>query len=945
MSRENGESRRTLASRGPGRPLSPHQRTVAPLAQRRPGRPRLDEDASLDRPAAPPASSRPSGCSGRAPTSPSGGWRRAVFIALRRTRRDRAEPGRAAPARARRAGSRRRSPGCRKVAFISRKGGVGKTTTCLLAGHTFATHRGDRVDRGRRQPGRRHARPPRPARDDREPHVAPRATPARIERYADIRGYTSQAPTRLEVVAADDDPRITQAIGESEFQPGDPSCSSATTTSSASTPGPACSNRRRAGSSTRPIRSSSSARRASTARAPRARRSTGSTRTATTTSSRSPSPCSTRCGRTPGVVDLDRIEEHFASALPRLRPHPVGSAPRGRGRGDRSTSFSPTTRGAYLELAAAIGVRLRRHDRKEVIAMIARLDARHRRHGHRRQAGPERPARKRGARVADLGPRVLGAARRARRAAHLGRRLGALVSLRATTTTRRSAGGARSSPPSPRSSSARRPRSSRSSRTSARRSSRRCPAATSASDGVLRRRLGQARRRARDSGARAARDRHRDRQPHRRAPRRHRRSCRPRSTVPSSAPTPRPTGSRAANADARGRGRRRGARRSPPSTATSCSTRAGSARSSRGSPQPSRGVQLIAAFEQASAQTRAKLGAGTVPRAGDRASRGPGRLPGRALLAQRRRRSRSGTSASSAAARRSSRSSRGGPRSSRSSGSAAPGRSARSRAPTGRRLRSPPRRSPPPRVELFAAIPRFEEFSVPSPERRSLSRWRARRSRCSCARSSWPARSPPPPAPQHAVRPEPVRPPGRRQRLRRRRERREQRRVGGRRLRHARRDRVGDGRRRLGDRQGRRSRRQHRRAPISRASWFQGQYGAMLAVAGALALLMLMLAVIQAVHAAGRLDARSAPRSATCRWRSSSPAVAIAATGLLVAITDDISARRRERPRQRAVEQPAAVGRRRVQERARRRARASRCSASSSARSSSRSERSSSGSR
>jgi len=35
--------------------------------------------------------------------------------------------------------------GCRKVAFISRKGGVGKTTTCLLAGHTFAVYRGDRI--------------------------------------------------------------------------------------------------------------------------------------------------------------------------------------------------------------------------------------------------------------------------------------------------------------------------------------------------------------------------------------------------------------------------------------------------------------------------------------------------------------------------------------------------------------------------------------------------------------------------------------------------------------------------------------------------------------------------------------------------------------------------------------------------------------------------------
>ena len=38
-----------------------------------------------------------------------------------------------------------------------------------------------------------------------------------IARYADIRGYTSQAATRLEVVAADDDPSITEALREQEF--------------------------------------------------------------------------------------------------------------------------------------------------------------------------------------------------------------------------------------------------------------------------------------------------------------------------------------------------------------------------------------------------------------------------------------------------------------------------------------------------------------------------------------------------------------------------------------------------------------------------------------------------------------------------------------------------------------------------------------------------------
>jgi putative peptide zinc metalloprotease protein len=37
--------------------------------------------------------------------------------------------------------------------------------------------------------------------------------------FADMRGYTSQAPdTRLEVVASDDDPRITQALGEEDYR-------------------------------------------------------------------------------------------------------------------------------------------------------------------------------------------------------------------------------------------------------------------------------------------------------------------------------------------------------------------------------------------------------------------------------------------------------------------------------------------------------------------------------------------------------------------------------------------------------------------------------------------------------------------------------------------------------------------------------------------------------
>jgi putative peptide zinc metalloprotease protein len=107
--------------------------------------------------------------------------------------------------------------GCRKIAFISRKGGVGKTTTCLLTGHTFASLRGDRVVAldGNPDAGTLGHR----VRRETSSTVGTLLEDLdRISRYSDIRGYTSQATSRLEVVAADDDPRITQALGESEFQ-------------------------------------------------------------------------------------------------------------------------------------------------------------------------------------------------------------------------------------------------------------------------------------------------------------------------------------------------------------------------------------------------------------------------------------------------------------------------------------------------------------------------------------------------------------------------------------------------------------------------------------------------------------------------------------------------------------------------------------------------------
>lgn len=106
--------------------------------------------------------------------------------------------------------------GCRRIAVVSRKGGVGKTTTTLMLGHTFASLRGDRVIAldGNPDAGSLGYRVRRETTNTIMSMLAHRD---QIQRYADIRAYTNQAPTRLEVVAADDDPRITDALVEADF--------------------------------------------------------------------------------------------------------------------------------------------------------------------------------------------------------------------------------------------------------------------------------------------------------------------------------------------------------------------------------------------------------------------------------------------------------------------------------------------------------------------------------------------------------------------------------------------------------------------------------------------------------------------------------------------------------------------------------------------------------
>jgi putative peptide zinc metalloprotease protein len=147
---------------------------------------------------------------------PQSGWRRLIFSLTG----GRVNPGPStAELRERELIGRVRAKieGCRRIAVVSRKGGVGKTTTTLNLGHTFALHRGDRVIAldGNPDAGSLGYRVPRET-----THTITNLLVSRgeVSRYGDIRAFTSQAPTRLEVIAADDDPRITDALQEEDYR-------------------------------------------------------------------------------------------------------------------------------------------------------------------------------------------------------------------------------------------------------------------------------------------------------------------------------------------------------------------------------------------------------------------------------------------------------------------------------------------------------------------------------------------------------------------------------------------------------------------------------------------------------------------------------------------------------------------------------------------------------
>ncbi|WP_066911460.1 MinD/ParA family ATP-binding protein [Millisia brevis] len=149
------------------------------------------------------------------PAPPTAGWRRRVFLLSG----GRLNPGNSAKEQRRIELTKQINQpvhGCFTIAVLSIKGGVGKTTITSTLGSTFANLRGDRVIAVDANP-------------DRGTLVqrGPQDTTAGVRdlldsigslsKYSDVRAFTSQARSRLEVLASDTDPSISESLSASEY--------------------------------------------------------------------------------------------------------------------------------------------------------------------------------------------------------------------------------------------------------------------------------------------------------------------------------------------------------------------------------------------------------------------------------------------------------------------------------------------------------------------------------------------------------------------------------------------------------------------------------------------------------------------------------------------------------------------------------------------------------
>ncbi|MFI5777177.1 AAA family ATPase [Nocardia sp. NPDC051570] len=151
----------------------------------------------------------------RAKKSPGSGWRRAVHHMSGGA----INPGMSAEERRlQELVARIRQPvrGDYRIAVLSLKGGVGKTTTTMGIGSIFASIRGDRVIAVDANPdfGTLSQRVPLQTRST----VRDLLLDQSIRSYSDVRRHTSQATSRLEVLASERDPAASEAFSEDEYR-------------------------------------------------------------------------------------------------------------------------------------------------------------------------------------------------------------------------------------------------------------------------------------------------------------------------------------------------------------------------------------------------------------------------------------------------------------------------------------------------------------------------------------------------------------------------------------------------------------------------------------------------------------------------------------------------------------------------------------------------------
>ncbi|ORW74108.1 secretion protein EspI [Mycobacterium saskatchewanense] len=106
--------------------------------------------------------------------------------------------------------------GSYSIAVLSLKGGVGKTTTTVGLGATFASLRGDRVIAVDANPdfGTLAQRGP----NETPSTVRDLLTDGDLLRYPDMRRHTSQSPSRLEFLASERDPAVSEAFSEDDYR-------------------------------------------------------------------------------------------------------------------------------------------------------------------------------------------------------------------------------------------------------------------------------------------------------------------------------------------------------------------------------------------------------------------------------------------------------------------------------------------------------------------------------------------------------------------------------------------------------------------------------------------------------------------------------------------------------------------------------------------------------